>query len=290
MNTPIAYAYGRVSTGKQEVSIEAQAHQAKAFYDWRLQPLGPTWGGWYADTAVSGATKLLQRTAGKALCERLRAGDHVIFAKMDRAFRSAMDQAVMLEWFKKKGVKPHFLDAGVDATTPVGEMVLGILAHVAQWERSRIGERVRQANGERRRQGQAGKVKASLGFKIVTRGGRRFEEFDFGDLLTMKFIWESWQQGHSIEDIRVKVILGNRELGGQSTWSPRRVWKCATAYGILLAAGKLPPEWPASQPVCAEPSSSTPTTAPTASPAMLSPATPRGDGSSTLALPAQQQP
>lgn len=241
-SSPIAYGYGRVSTGKQEVSIEGQAHQVKAFYDYRLKDQGVAWGGWFQDTAVSGATKFKSRTAGAALCERLQAGDHVIFAKMDRAFRSAMDQGAVLEWMLKKEVKPHFLDAGVDASTNVGQMVLGILAHVAQWERSRIGERVRAANAERRRRGELAGPKPRLGFKLIVRGGKRYAEPDPAQLLTLKRIWEWQQQGHTIQDIRTKLLLGGVSMRGRANWTHDRVWECGRAYGALLTAGTLP-DW-----------------------------------------------
>jgi DNA invertase Pin-like site-specific DNA recombinase len=45
------------------------------------------------------------------------------------------------------------LDLGVDTTTPAGELVAGMMAQLAQWERRVIGDRTREALAAKRAQG-----------------------------------------------------------------------------------------------------------------------------------------
>jgi DNA invertase Pin-like site-specific DNA recombinase len=142
---PVAFGYGRVSTGKQEISIEAQQKQVEGYYNYRLQPIGLVWGGWYRDTAVSGKKPIKERKAGGALCERLRRGDHVILSRFDRGFRDAVDATVTLQHWQNMGITAHFLDMNVDGSTTFGKMLLTLCMYFAQIERERIGERTRQA-------------------------------------------------------------------------------------------------------------------------------------------------
>src|SRR5262245_31102701 len=62
------FGYGRVSTMKQEISIDAQQTQVEEYCKSRLTSTGNlSWGGWYCDPAVSGSDKFRQRPAGGKL-------------------------------------------------------------------------------------------------------------------------------------------------------------------------------------------------------------------------------
>jgi putative DNA-invertase from lambdoid prophage Rac len=73
-------------------------------------------------------------------------GDAVISAKLDRAFRSAADALAVLEELKDQGISLHLIDLGGDVTgNGMSKMVFTILAAVAEGERDRIRERIRDA-------------------------------------------------------------------------------------------------------------------------------------------------
>ena len=73
-------------------------------------------------------------------------GDVVVSAKLDRAFRSAADALAVLEELKDQGVSLHLIDLGGDVTgNGVSKMVFTILAAVAEGERDRIRERIRDS-------------------------------------------------------------------------------------------------------------------------------------------------
>src|SRR4051812_13945102 len=66
------------------------------------------------EEGVSGSVPLNDRPAGGALLAKLKAGDIVIAAKLDRCFRSALDALNVAEQLKRRGVKLHLLDLGGD--------------------------------------------------------------------------------------------------------------------------------------------------------------------------------
>lgn len=99
----------------------------------------------YEETA-SGAA-MTNRPQLRAALAELAAGNASVLmsSKLDRLSRSAVDFGNLLAQALKQGWQVVVLDLGVDTSTPVGEMVAGILAQVAQFERRRIGERTSDA-------------------------------------------------------------------------------------------------------------------------------------------------
>ena len=96
----------------------------------------------YADRGFSGAKE--SRPALDELladCRRRRL-DVVLVWKFDRFARSLKQLVSALEEFRK--LKVDFISAteGIDTTLASGELVFGIVASMAQFERSLIGERV----------------------------------------------------------------------------------------------------------------------------------------------------
>jgi DNA invertase Pin-like site-specific DNA recombinase len=239
-----AYGYGRVSTAKQEMSIQAQETQCRQFYESRIvhkQPDVP-WGGFFADSAVSGATQFRKRTAGAALFDRLCPKDHVIFPKMDRAFRSLSDQVLTLETLSKKAVNVHFIDAGVDSTTKIGRLILQILASFAEFERGRISERHKDAFAERRRQGLAAGP-PPRGFKVEKRDGQRYFVHNLDELRVMRRSYELYEEGNTFYQIYQAFQLhGLKNPRNGKEISCHTAWEMDQSYRKLLATGTLPPD------------------------------------------------
>jgi DNA invertase Pin-like site-specific DNA recombinase len=90
-----------------------------------------------------------------AALEAVETGDAavVVVAKLDRLSRSLIDFAALVERSRKKGWGIVALDLGVDMTTPSSEMVAGVLAVLAPWERRMISERTKAALAVKRSQG-----------------------------------------------------------------------------------------------------------------------------------------
>ncbi len=145
--------YVRVSTGDQADSglgLEAQrativAEAARR--GWELVAI-------FEDAGLSGKSLASRPGMAEALeaLDRGEAGALVV-AKLDRATRSVIDAATLLERAIRSGWAFVALDLGVDTTTPTGELVANVMAAVAQWERKAIGARTREALAAKRAQG-----------------------------------------------------------------------------------------------------------------------------------------
>ena len=94
-----------------------------------------------------------------AMCEcldLLNSGEAValIGAKLDRISRNTRDLLKIVDSADRHAWRLIVLDVNLDTATPVGRMVLTILAAVAEMERNRIAERQVESHEERRRRGQ----------------------------------------------------------------------------------------------------------------------------------------
>jgi site-specific DNA recombinase len=142
----IAYGYIRVSTldQVQGTSLESQRDDIMRYYDYRLKPKGVEWGGVFSDPAVSGSIKLKDRKAGAQMFERVAKGDHVLFSRMDRCFRSMSDSVECLGFWINWGVGVHLVKEGFEVSNdnPMGKYFAYLLAMFAEIERERIRCRV----------------------------------------------------------------------------------------------------------------------------------------------------
>ena len=164
------YAYLRVSTSEQASngdSLDTHRQQVTGYAmmtGWELEC--------FVEAGVSGSVPLADRPEGKRLLERVTKGDVVITAKLDRMFRSAADALATLEELKDQGVGLHMIDLGGDVCgNGISKMVFTILSAVAENERDRIRERIRD-------------VKRHLASQGIYNGGRRPFGYDIiGDRL-----------------------------------------------------------------------------------------------------------
>ena len=139
------FGYSRVSTSEQAdegVSLAAQQQQIAGYAMMK---------GWsvdehFVERGVSGSIPLADRPEGGRMLATIGKNDVVVTAKLDRAFRSAADALTVLEELKAQGVGLHMIDLGGDVTgNGISKMVFTILAAVAEGERDRLRERIRDA-------------------------------------------------------------------------------------------------------------------------------------------------
>ncbi len=148
------YGYTRVSTERQAdsgLSLDAQEAAIKGRITELSQVHSAKPGRVYRDGGVS-ATKIpfRARPKGGELFKRAKRGDHIVIAKLDRGFRSVKDCLLTLEDLQRRGVTVHLMDMQIDTSSTVGQLLIGILSTIAQWEATRIGDRIRDAFGRRR--------------------------------------------------------------------------------------------------------------------------------------------
>ena len=120
------------------------------------------------EAGVSGAVPFQERPEGAKLWADLASGDTLVAAKLDRMFRSASDCLAVVEAFKARGVSLFLLDlnGGADDVTGNGiaRLFLTIVSAFAEFERDRIGERIRATKRAQKARGEYLGGKPPFGF------------------------------------------------------------------------------------------------------------------------------
>jgi DNA invertase Pin-like site-specific DNA recombinase len=248
---PRVFCYCRVSTERQACkgdSLEVQQANAKRAFQYEYEPQGYVLADIVQDPAESGGKPLLNRPGGSRLHEALQAGDVVVFPKLDRGFRSVEDMLKTVRLWKVKGVHVRMLDISVDTSTPVGEMILTVMAAVAQFERQRIGERIRAHWAHRRKLAKetgdrsiVTSVRPPYGFKVCRSGGKRRWVPDEAQRQLGRAIvaWHD-QQGWSFHGIW-SHLLKNR-IYRLNAKGGKREWSLNGIRGVYVAERKLQQE------------------------------------------------
>jgi putative DNA-invertase from lambdoid prophage Rac len=123
-------AYYRVSSSGQ--SIESQRHA-----------MGESFDKEFSDDGVSGAIPAATRPGFAALLNYAREGDVVCVNAVDRLGRDALDVQRTVRNLIGQGITVEVKGLGTIAKG-VGELILAVLAQVADMERQRIVERTHQ--------------------------------------------------------------------------------------------------------------------------------------------------
>jgi putative DNA-invertase from lambdoid prophage Rac len=120
-------AYFRVSTTEQSIESQRQA-------------LGGTFDMEFFDVGVSGTVPAADRPGFGELLAYIRKGDVLHVAAVDRLGRDALDVQATVRALINKGVAIEVLGLG-RIGSGAGELILAVLAQVADMERKRIADR-----------------------------------------------------------------------------------------------------------------------------------------------------
>lgn len=125
------FGYARVSTSQQSLDIQINAIKGAGVDRERI----------FTDIC-SGSHA--ERKGLNLLRLKVENGDLVIVKKLDRLGRDTADMVSLVKEFDQLGVAIKFLDDGISTEGVMGQMVVTILAAVAQAERHRILERTNE--------------------------------------------------------------------------------------------------------------------------------------------------
>jgi DNA invertase Pin-like site-specific DNA recombinase len=150
------YIYCRTSTAQQKDGLAAQESICRSFLNnllaqeqWQKRFQGNVSSSGQVlvevvNEQISGSVAFAKRPRAGELLDKLKKGDHLCLAKLDRAFRSARDCHNTLANLKERGVSTSICDLpdGADVTgNGIAALLIGIMSSVAEWERERIRER-----------------------------------------------------------------------------------------------------------------------------------------------------
>jgi putative DNA-invertase from lambdoid prophage Rac len=155
-------AYYRVSAGDQSVEAQRQA-------------LGGAFDREFEDVGISGAVKAESRPGFAQLLHYVREGDTICVYAIDRLGRDALDVQAMVRRLLDEGVTLDVRGLGVIGRG-VGELIVAVLAQMADMERHRIRERCESGREAARAAlaatGRTHKGKVSLGRPTGRRAGK----------------------------------------------------------------------------------------------------------------------
>ena len=225
-------AYARVSTEKeeQESSYENQIEYYTKYIDNK-----PDWDnvGMYADQGITG-TKAAKRPQFMKMIADCRAGliDKIICKSVARFARNTVEALAYIRELKELGISIFFEREGVDTMTPGGEVLITILAGMAEQESRNISENLKWAY---RKKFENGEIMMSTKFFLgYTRDKNKNIIVDPVQAVIVRRIFREFLCGMST------VEISNR-LNGEGILSPigydkegnRILWKPATVRKIL---------------------------------------------------------
>jgi putative DNA-invertase from lambdoid prophage Rac len=139
---PIVWGYARVSTDDQTTEPQVLLLTKAGVARDRI-----------IEENISGGMLASLRPRLAGLLWALRSGDTLAVARLDRIGRDPADTLMTIRDLQAKGVIVQLLDMGTASNTPAGNLVIGVLASVAGWERAVLRERTREGLASARERG-----------------------------------------------------------------------------------------------------------------------------------------
>jgi DNA invertase Pin-like site-specific DNA recombinase len=141
------YHYLRVShveSAKSGLSIEAQRKAAIKYTNFLMGKRPElSMGTGFVENAVSAYKNLFfDRPAVKEMMSFVKPGDHIVFARLDRAWRGLKDMLRTLEKLRELEVTAHFIDMMLDTSSTTGDIFLQIMCMLAEWESKVTSEKI----------------------------------------------------------------------------------------------------------------------------------------------------
>lgn len=222
----VVVAYARVSTEKeeQEDSFERQvAHYTnliKSKREW-------TFGGIYADPGITG-TRAEKRPDFMRMIRDCRDGKiHKVLVKsISRFARNTVDALNYIRELKDLGISVYFENENIDTMTPGGEVLLTILAAMAEQESRTMSTNIKWSYQKKFQNGEVilntGMV---LGYKKSSTGEYVIAE---DEAETVRRIY-----GEYLAGIPVPQICRGLEADGITTKRGSKQWRTNAVLGIL---------------------------------------------------------
>jgi len=210
---PVVYAYGRASTSKQTLTESHQRGVCEEYIKRTLLPEGWVFGGWLYDAATSGSKPMFEREEGRKLWALVQPGDKIVWAKLDRAFRSVIDAAQTMHLLQHKDVSFNSLDLGLDTSTPIGRCVFTILTAFAELELEFIKQRTRDGLLSKIKGGKPHNRHAPIGWMKIGKKKDSYYMPDINERAQVAVMTVMRQSGASLERLTCHMRRVRRSNG-----------------------------------------------------------------------------
>lgn len=232
--------YVRVSTEQQAeegYSIEAQLEKLRLYCqakDWIIIDE-------YVDGGFSGAS--VERPALQRLIKDVqnKKMDVVMVYKLDRLSRDQKDTLYLIEdVFQPNGVKFISMQESFDTTTPIGMVMVGLLAVFAQFDRANIKERMKLGKDQRAKAGYHHGGITPIGYDYIPQSNQlTINEYE---AMQVRLVYDLFLQGESFEHIR-KILNASYTTRYGNTYEKtrtiRRMLQNPMYIGKITSKGKV---------------------------------------------------
>lgn len=197
MNKPTkeALLYTRVSHEEQVkygYSLDAQLEALKAYCLAQNLHVRAV----FSDEGISGGT-IEKRPQFKAMIEMAQSGDIILFTKLDRFSRNLIDaNNVVMELDKKNVTIKAIQEDDIDTTSADGRFIFNLKLSLAQREREKTSERIREVFKHKNAIGEVTSGKVPFGYKIENKR----LVFDEPKAEMARFIFETFDTTNDISE------------------------------------------------------------------------------------------
>ena len=169
----------------------------------------------------SGTVPFEQREKGFAIMQSLKKGDHIICSALDRFGRNTLNLLMLVDRFKQKGVKLHFVDIGGEVTgsDAIGSVFLKLLSVFAEFYSAQLSEK-QQATKDR------------MGLEGKHKGGKKPFGYDVDD---NNYLVPCVKEQSTISLMKLLRKQGKtyRQIAETVTRSTRKKFTCSWVHSIL---------------------------------------------------------
>jgi len=228
--TPVA-AYARVSTEReeQEDSFERQVAHYTALIQSKSE-----WNfvGIYADPGITG-TRAEKRPDFVRMIADCRAGKikKILVKSISRFARNTVDALTYIRELKELGIGIYFESENIDTLTPGGEVLITILAAMAEQESRTMSSNIKWAYAKKRKNGEVViNTGLMLGYTRVGKGedGHIIYEINEAEAQIVRRIYREFVSG-----ISITRICRGLEADGVPTKLGRQRWQHSVIESIL---------------------------------------------------------
>lgn len=213
-----ALAYIRVSTDRQDCSMEMQEHRIRLYCELSGLELVDT----LKEFSVSAKVPLSKRSQGSKISALLGSGvEHIVALKLDRLFRDTIDALTNARKWDDSGVSLHLVDMGgqsLNTSTSMGRMMLTMLAGFAEFERNMISERTSQALQHKK---ESGAVYGTIPYGFQAVDGRLIS--DPKEMEAISTMRNLRQDGLSYREICGHLDASGVRTKKGASWKPQTV-------------------------------------------------------------------
>lgn len=225
-------AYARVSTEKEEQEdsferqVEHYTQMINARMDWQLVEV-------YADPGITG-TRAEKRPNFMRMIDDCCAGkiEKVLVKSISRFARNTVDALTYIRKLKELGISIYFESENIDTMTPGGEVMITILAAMAEQESRTISSNIKWAYQRKFQNGEAMiNTGIMLGYRKTDKkdeDGHDVYEINEDEAEIVRRIYREYLSGTSITR-----ICRNLEADGVPTKFGRNKWRYSVVRSIL---------------------------------------------------------